>query len=218
MKELHRERLQNPTIHDNDGKALGNPQEIHDTIREHFKNHFYDEQIDEPVQLQPYILNHPITTEEVIRNVKKLSNGKAPGYDNINVELIKYGPENLFEYVKDILNDCIENCTDIETGIGLLVPILKPGKPKGPTKNLRPVTLLPIVRKILSCIVHNRIKPKLKDYLSPAQSAYREGRSTSDIIWAYRWIAAKTQTVKETVYVTGIDLSSTFDTIDRHIS
>ena len=85
MKELHRERLQNPTIHDNDGKALGNRQEIHDTIREHFKNHFYDEQIDEPVQLQPYILNHPIATEEVIRNVKKLSNGKAPRYDKTSM-------------------------------------------------------------------------------------------------------------------------------------
>ena len=115
-----------------------------------------------------------------------------------------------------MLNDCIENCTDIATGIGLLAPIPKPGKPKGPTKNLRPVTLLPIVRKILSCIVHNRIKPNLKEYLSPAQSAYREGRSTSDIVWAYRWMAAKTQTVKETILVTGIDLSSAFDTIDRY--
>ena len=125
VKELHREQLQNPTVHDKNGKALGSPQEIHDAIRAHFKDHFYEEEATEPPPLQPYKLNHPITKEEVIKNVKKLSNGKAPGYDNINVELIKYGPDNLFEYIKDVLNDCIENCTDIETGLGLLAPIPK---------------------------------------------------------------------------------------------
>ena len=88
MKELHKEQLQNPTVHDKDGKALGSPQEIHDAIRTHFKDLFYDQEANEPFQLQPCKLNHPITKEEVIKNVKKLSNGKAPGYDNINAELV----------------------------------------------------------------------------------------------------------------------------------
>jgi len=39
--------------------------------------------------------------------------------------------------------------------------------------------------------------------------------STSDIIWAYKWIIAKTQLSQIRVYVTGIDMSSAFDTI-RH--
>ena len=44
VKELHREQLQNPTVHDKEGKALGSPQEIHDAIRAHFKDHFYDQE------------------------------------------------------------------------------------------------------------------------------------------------------------------------------
>ena len=60
-----------------------------------------------------------------------------------------------------------------------------------------------------------RIKPKVENYLSPSQSAYRQFRSTSDIIWAYRWLISRTQIVKETIYVTGIDMSSAFDTIKR---
>ena len=58
-------------------------------------------------------------------------------------------------------------------------------------------------------------KPKVDAYLSLSQSAYREKRSTGDIIWAYRWIIAKAQKVKEKIYITGIDSSSAFDTIIR---
>ena len=38
-------------------------------------------------------------------------------------------------------------------------------------------------------------------------------RSTCDIIWAFRWIISKAQKAKEKICITGIDLSSAFDTI-----
>ena len=80
--------------------------------------------------------------------------------------------------------------------------------------NLRPVILLPVIRKI-SNVVLAKMKPKVDEYLPLSQSAYREKRNTGDIIWAYIWIIAKTQKVKEKIYITGIDLSSAFDTIIR---
>ena len=39
---------------------------------------------------------------------------------------------------------------------------------------------------------------------------------TTDIVWAYRWIIAKIQEYDITVYVTGIDMSSAFDTMERN--
>ena len=68
--------------------------------------------------------------------------------------------------------------------------------------------------KLLSNI-QKRISPKVNKYLSASQHAYREGKSTSDIIWCFRWLAAKMQVVKGRLYVTGIDMSSAFDTIKR---
>ena len=124
--------------------------------------------------------------------------------------MIKHGPEGLHQKIKSILNNCISNNLDINTGFGLLAPLQKLGKTKGPVTNLRPVILLPVIRKILA-----RIKAKVDEYLPLSQSAYREKRSTGDIIWAYRWIIAKAQKVKEKIYITGIDLSSAFDTIIR---
>ena len=60
-----------------------------------------------------------------------------------------------------------------------------------------------------------RIRPKVEDFLSESQSAYRQHRSTSDIIWAYKWLIARTQVYQEQIYITGIDMSSAFDTIKR---
>ena len=39
---------------------------------------------------------------------------------------------------------------------------------------------------------------------------------TTDIVWAYKWILAKVQEYDITIYVTGVDMSSAFDTMNRH--
>ena len=150
-----------------------------------------------------------------IAGINKLNNNKTPGIDNISAEMVKYGPLTLFEAIKETLNEAFEKEIELELGEGILVSLQKPGKTKGPVTNLRPVILLPILRKILSNIVLRRIQPKVEQFLADSQAAYRTNRSTSDIVWAYKWIIAKTQTSQIKVYITGIDMSSAFDTIRR---
>ena len=76
--------------------------------------------------------------------------------------------------------------------------------------------MLPIIRKITSKIGLKRSQGELETYLSATQSAYRTGRMTTDIVWAYRWMIAKVQEYEITIYVTGIDMSSAFDTMERN--
>ena len=144
-----------------------------------------------------------------------LNNNRAAGHDAIDAEMIKYGPPKLHEEISNVFNQCFSRNEKIDVGSGLLVPLPKPNKPKGPKKNLRPVILLPILRKILSNVLLNRINTKIDNYLSHSQSAYRSFRSTSDIIWSHRWMSAKIQVYKESYYNIGIDMSSAFDTIQR---
>ena len=123
-----------------------------------------------------------------------MANNEEPGKDNINVELIKYAPEEIQHEISKILNGVIEtNNEEVKLGTGVLLPLPKPKKTQGIVKNLRPTTLLEAIRKILSKIFMNRTKDKINRYLAQSQSAYRESRSTTDIIWAHRWIVAKTQ-------------------------
>ena len=77
--------------------------------------------------------------EEVKREIKKLNNNRATGPDGISAELIKCSPEELQEYICKILNEVIEEHHKLDLGRVILVALQKPGKPKGPVKNLRPV-------------------------------------------------------------------------------
>ena len=123
-----------------------------------------------------------------------MANNEEPGKDNINTELIKHAPEEIHHEISKILNGIIEtNNEEVKLGIRVLLPLPKPKKTQGIVKNLRPTTLLEAIRKILSKISMNRTKDKINRYLAQSQSAYRESRSTTDIIWAHRWIVAKAQ-------------------------
>ena len=42
-----------------------------------------------------------------------------------------------------------------------------------------------------------------------------ENLSTADLVWTHRWLLAKIQKENIVIYVTGIDMSSAFDTIRR---
>ena len=146
-----------------------------------------------------------------------MNNNKATGEDGIKIELLKYGPDLLHQNLTNNFNKIFETHNDqFELHKSVLLPTPKPNKQSGPVKNLRPINLLNSSRKIFSTVTLNRITPKVEEYLSQSQAAYRRKRSTTDIVWAHRFIAAKTQLYRNLeVKITGIDMSSAFDTIDR---
>ena len=100
-------------------------------------------------------------------------------------------------------------------GLAKLVTLQKPGEQPGPVKNIRPIALLRLIRKILSLITLFRIHGVVDKYLSPAQSGFRVGRSCADIVWAHRWLIAKSLKYKVIIHILGLDMSRAFDTIDR---
>ena len=217
VKALNRKKFENPFVHDKDGKNITNPNEIYRTVSNHFKNHFYDENVKKvsPFVGEPKTLRTAITVGEVTRAIKKLNNNRAAGPDGISAELVKHTPTEVHEFIRNILNDVLENHHELDFGRGILVALQKTGKAKGPVKNLRPVILLLIIRKMLSNITLERIKPNYERYISKSQSAYRSNRSTGDVVWGHRWIAAKIQKEDTKVFITGLDMSSAFDTIIR---
>ena len=103
----------------------------------------------------------------------------------------------------------------VDIGSGSLIPLQKPNKPLGPPSNVRPIVLLNTLRKTLSLLTLARVRPKVDQYLAQTHSGFRPGRSTADVVWAHRWLVAKTQRYHSTVHLLGIDLSKAFDTIKR---
>ena len=92
-----------------------------------------------------------------------------------------------------------------QLGKCVLVTLSKPKKTKDQVNDLSPVTLLIIVKKILTDISLTQIR---------TQGAHRSLRDTTDIVWTHRSLIAKAQ-ADITVYVTEIDRTSAFNTINR---
>ena len=218
VKVLKRKALENQFVFNDQGQRVTQPQEVHDIIKNHFQKHFNDAAHHpvEPFDHQIRPLDNKIATDEVSAVVKKMSNG-APGYDNLSADLYKYAPPAMHQLIAEVLNRAVEQHQPLEEiSRGQLAALWKPNKPKGPVTNKRPIILLTILRKILSNITLKRIRPLIDQFLAPSQSAYTPNRSTTDIVWAHRWIAAKVQEYNNlAVYITGIDMSSAFDTINR---
>ena len=78
-------------VNDESGKRLSNLQKVHNTIKEHFENH-YNDNSHESTESTPHIFHNRIINEEVKKTIMKLNNSRASGIDQISAEMIKYGP------------------------------------------------------------------------------------------------------------------------------
>ncbi|GFS25652.1 methyltransferase-like protein 4 [Elysia marginata] len=180
---------------------------------DHFENKLRDESLTDinPFQGKPRLLNKPISQAELRKSLNRLKYNKAAGDDQINSELLKYAPPLLDKTMADTLNKAFETHTDLNINKGVLIAIQKPGKPKGPPGNLRPITLLNTIRKALSLITLDRIRPKVEEYLAHSQSGFRPNRSSSDVVWTHKWLAAKTNVENVCIKISGIDMSAAFE-------
>lgn len=101
VREPTRKKFENAFVLDKNRKKVTNPQEMYNIIKGHFQQQFFD---NTEVYLKPFIgnprkLNNEITLLQVTKAVKKLNNSRAPGFDMISAEMVKYGPAVLLELI-----------------------------------------------------------------------------------------------------------------------
>jgi len=206
------------TVHDKDGNIIGSDHLKAEAIKEYFRNELNDDNeppfpafIDPPAPLQC-----PISAEEVRRAVMKLKNGRACGPDGIPSELMKAAGPSLHSELARVYNLSFETNSYIPAiGEGILAPLQKPGKPRGPCKSVRPIILLNCNRKVLSLIALNRINDQVDMYTGPWQAAYRRGRSCSDLVWSQRMLTSVVTKRHFEYNTVDIDMTAAFNTIKR---
>ena len=137
--------------------------------------------------------------------------------DQINVELIKYSPEVVYEKIADMYNNIAATGKyPNEITHGILRTLQKPGKPKGRTSNLRTIIILSVLRKMLAACIMKRINSRLDSAIPISQAAYRKSRSTTEHVFATKLIERRISLTDETVYLLLIDMSKAFDSIQRN--
>ena len=146
----------------------------------------------------------------------KLKSGRACGPDGIPNELMKAAGYPLHYELARIYNLSFETNTYIPAiGEGILTPLQKPGKPRGPVKSIRPLTLLNGTRKVLSLVALNRINYHVDMYTGPWQAAYKQGRSCADLVWSQRMLTSVVTRREFEYSKINIDMTAAFNTIRR---
>ena len=204
-------------VENSNGEIIHSVEEELKEITNYFKDIFTQDSTHPLPDITPQKLKEEITFFEVERAVNKLKNNKSPGCDNINAELLKYGPTIVFDIIANILNKAAETGDKpIEISLGHLVPLPKPDKPKGPVKNLRPIILLSVLRKVLAIIIVNRTFETIRKEIKVTQAAYSPGRSTTELVFTFKTLIEQAVCAEDlTVHLLLLDMSRAFDTIDR---
>lgn len=217
VRNLQRMQKKAPLVINHESGITTDPQKQIEIVTEFFKDMFTDENTKEIENIPPKKMREAFTEEEVRKAIKSLKNNKSPGVDEIRAEHLKNGPAIVCQKIADILNTTAETGEHpIEIKTGILVPLQKPGKKKGPPANLRPVILLSLLRKILAICLIRRIGERVDSHIPHTQAAYRAGRGTTEQLLTIKLLAEKAATTPN--YETSLlmmDMSKAFDRVER---
>ena len=137
-KNLARKKPKESIVVDTREGKTSNDDEAIKIVTTFFEKTFNAENQKPIPRLTPTEMVNPFTDAEVEKAIKSLKNNKSTGCDNISAEQLKHGPYIINKHIADILNNIAKTGEyPIEMKKGILIPLPKPGKPKGPPGNLR---------------------------------------------------------------------------------
>ena len=152
---------------------------------------------------------------EVIRQIRKLKNNKAPGIDLILNELLKSSTRHIVMLIVRLSNLVLETgIVPSDWSVGLIKPLFKgKGSPQSPD-NYRGITLLSCVGKLFTAVLNERIVSFLdaNGLLGEEQAGFRANYSTVDHVYTLHAIIDWYLKVKKRrVYCAFIDYKKAFD-------
>ena len=168
--------------------------------------------------VRPTLPSHPfrnvISGTELRAALKRVSCGTAAGPDDVYNEALMHLQKIAFKQLLRCFNRSLaKGIVPRHWKRGIIVPLLKPGKPAGVAESYRPITLTSVVAKLMERVLQGRLTHLVQ---SDRQAGFRAGRSTTD---ALVWLRSKIQpTNAEKMPMTSavfVDFSRAFDSVDH---
>ena len=178
----------------------------------------FDKEIEHEGPADLFEIN-PTNIETVIKHVKEISVFKSSGISDLGSRLLK----DVFLRVPGLLlyifNRVISTSAFTDSWkIATVIPLPKVDNPKSPSE-LRPISLLPIIGKIMEKIIHNQLKSylELQNLLISQQHGFRTNHSTQSACAKFiDDIMLHLDRGERTVAVF-LDIKKAFDTINHQI-
>jgi len=158
----------------------------------------------------------PTSPAELVGIIKKLANNKSPGHDLISNKVVKNLPLKAIVHLTHIYNAALRLSYFPTTWkASVIVTVLKPQKPPENPSSYRPISLLPVLGKILEKIILKRITTiaQSKNSIPNFQFGFRSHHATTHQLHRVAdTISAALETKK---YCAGVflDVAKAFDTV-----
>lgn len=170
-----------------------------------------------PPPHEPFSEFDPVAVDDVARCLAMVDPRKATGSDLIPGFLLKKCADVLAPSLAQLVNMSLESGqVPSSFKVSHVSPLFKGGDP-AIAKNYRPVSLLPIVSRILEGFVKQQLTAYLSRHqlLPVSQFAYRKSHSTEDALTlaVNRWQLAKSE--RKYTGVILVDMSKAFDRVQH---
>jgi ribonuclease HI len=156
------------------------------------------------------------TFTHIIKNKKKYS---SPGIDGVSYDILNKLNNDHKKNIIKFMNEIWER-NEVPAALKTIkiIPIQKPNKP-AIIDNLRPISLLPVILKIMNSVIKERLLYILEqhNYIPETSFGFRKGLSTMDCINLMVNTAYAAKRKKMVTAVIFFDITSAFDNVNLQI-
>ena len=175
-----------------DGTVLTDESEIREAWRKYFQdlyseksppqfNNTFKDEIEQRLKdigMDATLNYDRIHVDDVQKTCRSLKTGKAPGFDRLQGEHLKFGGPSYLDLVTQLFNAIVATeWRPPSMKQGLIVAIPKGSKDHTIPDNNRGITLMPVLSKVLDTILLSRAEDWISSKLDELQEANRRGIS-----------------------------------------
>ena len=154
--------------------------------------------------------------EELLDALSGMQRRKARDEAGIIAEMVKDSSIQFLQATLDLFNDILSGklVSPANWKHTKLIVIFKKGDPKI-AGNYRPIAILPVMYKLFSRIVCNRLLQFIIPAQGVEQAAYRKGYSTEDHLLTVTLMIEKSKEFNVPLWIALVDFTKAFDTIEH---
>ena len=153
----------------------------------------------------------------LIKLVKFLKRGKAPGPDNMYNEVLRLGTTtSLYHHLARLFTSSIQlGYIPTASKLATLRMLLKPDKLPSLTSSYRPISLISSIMKLFERVIEQRLRSHLEHigFINKHQSGFRKAKSTDDHLFRLSQSIMESFNRGEHVVAAFLDVEKAFDNV-----
>uniref|UniRef100_A0A914UST4 Reverse transcriptase domain-containing protein n=1 Tax=Plectus sambesii TaxID=2011161 RepID=A0A914UST4_9BILA len=155
-----------------------------------------------------------VLNSEVRYALQQAENGKVPGKDRIEIEMLKAGGPTLWQAIADRFSRYIQNLqTPSQWKESKTVLLFKKGD-KEDLKNYRPICLPSSLYKLFTKIVLNRLTREFDEQQPKEQAGFRSGYSTINHMQVLNQLIERCREYKMPLILAFVDYEKAFNSVE----